>query len=72
LYQKLEAGATVKGGASSPPTRGWGFRAAHFYEWYAKFEENNLALLYQEHKASGEESTFFKLISGDKAEERGH
>jgi len=30
--------------------------------WFAKFEENELALLYQEHKASGEDSTFFKLV----------
>lgn len=31
-------------------------------EWFAKFEEENLAFLYQEQKASGEDSTFFKLI----------
>ncbi len=34
-------------------------------EWFAKFEENNLAFLYQEEKASGEDSTFFKLVSRD-------
>ncbi len=31
-------------------------------EWFAKFEEESLAFLYQERKASGEESTFFKLV----------
>ena len=31
-------------------------------EWFEKFEESDLALLYQEEKASGEGSTFFKLI----------
>lgn len=32
-------------------------------EWFEKFEQNNLAFLYQEQKASGEDSTFFKLVS---------
>ena len=32
-------------------------------DWFAKFEENRLAFLYQERKASGEDSTFFKLIA---------
>jgi len=32
-------------------------------EWFEKFEENGLAFLYQEEKASGEDSTFFKLVS---------
>ena len=31
-------------------------------EWFAKFDSNNLAFLYQEEKASGEDSTFFKLV----------
>ncbi|MBW3608679.1 MAG: hypothetical protein KY463_10035 [Actinobacteria bacterium] len=31
-------------------------------EWFAKFEQENLAFLYQEEKASGEDSTFFKLV----------
>lgn len=30
-------------------------------DWFAKFEESNLAFLYQEKKMSGEDSTFFKL-----------
>jgi hypothetical protein len=32
-------------------------------EWFEKFEENKLALLYQDEKASGEDSTFFKLVN---------
>jgi len=32
-------------------------------EWFAKFEENELAFLYQEQKASGEDSTFFKVVN---------
>ncbi|HYZ28252.1 MAG TPA: hypothetical protein VE570_04285 [Thermoleophilaceae bacterium] len=31
-------------------------------EWFQKFDENNLAFLYQERKATGEDSTFFKLV----------
>ena len=31
-------------------------------EWFNKFDEKNLAFLYQEQKASGEDSTFFKLV----------
>ena len=31
-------------------------------EWFEKFEKENLAFLYQEEKASGEDSTFFKLV----------
>lgn len=31
-------------------------------EWFAKFDQNDLAFLYQEHKSSGEDSTFFKLV----------
>ena len=32
-------------------------------EWFEKFDDNDLAFLYQAHKASGEDSTFFKLVS---------
>ena len=32
-------------------------------EWFDKFEQENLAFLYQERKASGEDSTFFKLVN---------
>lgn len=31
-------------------------------DWFETFEESGLALLYQEHKASGEDSTFNKLV----------
>lgn len=31
-------------------------------EWFEKFDRENLAFLYQEQKASGEDSTFFKLV----------
>lgn len=32
-------------------------------DWFEKFEENELAFLYQEEKKSGEGSTFFKLVN---------
>jgi hypothetical protein len=32
-------------------------------EWFRIFDANHLAFLYQESKASGEDSTFFKLVS---------
>jgi hypothetical protein len=32
-------------------------------DWFQKFDDSNLAFLYQEQKASGEDSTFFKLVS---------
>ncbi len=32
-------------------------------EWFEKFDQNDLAFLYQQEKASGEDSTFFKLVS---------
>jgi hypothetical protein len=31
-------------------------------DWFAKFEEENLAFLYQDEKKDGETSTFFKLL----------
>jgi hypothetical protein len=31
-------------------------------DWFAKFEENGLAFLYQPQKADGGDSTFFKLV----------
>lgn len=34
-------------------------------EWFEKFEESNLAFLYQDTKEDGETSTFFKLVSRD-------
>ncbi len=37
-------------------------------EFFEKFDEKNLAFLYQEHTSSGEESRFFKLVSRDASE----
>ena len=34
-----------------------------WYRWFQVFDDNGLAFLYQEKKASGEDSTFFKLVS---------
>ncbi len=31
-------------------------------DWFSTFDENELAFLHQEHKAGGEDSTFFKLV----------
>lgn len=31
-------------------------------DWFEKFDDNDLAFLYQEKKSSGEDSTFFKLV----------
>jgi hypothetical protein len=32
-------------------------------EWFRRFDEKNLCFLYQEEKATGEGSTFFRLLS---------
>jgi hypothetical protein len=32
-------------------------------DWFSKFEDSKLAFLYQSEKASGEKSTFFKLVN---------
>ncbi|WP_127131561.1 hypothetical protein [Georgenia sp. SYP-B2076] len=32
-------------------------------DWFAKFDDGSLAFLYQEQKADGSDSTFFKLVS---------
>ena len=34
-------------------------------EWFRKFDESGLEFLYQEQKASGEGSTFFKLVKSE-------
>jgi hypothetical protein len=34
-------------------------------EWFRKFDEQELALLYQEQKAGGEDSTFARLVRRD-------
>lgn len=44
-------------------------------EWFEKFDERNLALLYQENTAGGEKSNFNKIVSretAEGAEEYGH
>lgn len=41
-------------------------------EFFQKFDEKNLAFLYQDHTSSGEESRFFKLVSRDTAEHKAH
>ena len=38
-------------------------------EWFQKFDERNLALLYQEETAGGEKSNFNKIVSSETAEE---
>ena len=37
-------------------------------EWFEKFDERNLALLYQEETASGERSNFNKIVSRETAD----
>jgi hypothetical protein len=37
-------------------------------EWFEKFEESDLAFLYQQQKADGSDSTFFKLVSRDRSD----
>ncbi len=39
-------------------------------EFFKKFDEKNLAFLYQDRTASGEPSYFFKLVSRDTAEHK--
>ena len=36
--------------------------------WFEKFDENGLAFMYQERQSSGEDSTFFKLVSRETAQ----
>lgn len=40
-------------------------------EWFEKFDEKELSFLYQDKKADGQESTFFKLVSRETAEDKG-
>jgi hypothetical protein len=39
-------------------------------EWFEKFDENDLALLYQEETADGKKSNFNKLVSRAAAEDK--
>lgn len=36
-------------------------------DWFAKFEDSNLAFVFQHQKASGEDSTFFRLVDRDRS-----
>lgn len=38
-------------------------------EWFRKFDENNLAFVYQAKRADGGDSTFFRLVRRDAVEE---
>jgi len=38
------------------------FNPVDWDQWFEVFDDRGLAFLYQEHKASGEDSTFFKLV----------
>jgi hypothetical protein len=39
------------------------FEHVDWDEWFRVFDDRDLAFLYQEQKASGEDSTFFKLVN---------
>lgn len=39
-------------------------------EWFKAFEENQLAFVYEDERAAGHRSTFNKLVSRERAEER--
>jgi hypothetical protein len=41
-------------------------------EWFEKFDEQHLALLFQEETASGQKSSFNKIVSRETAEEVEH
>jgi hypothetical protein len=41
-------------------------------EFFNKFDEKNLAFLYQDKTSSGEESRFFNLVTRDTAEHKSH
>ena len=38
------------------------FDEVEWDQWFQVFDDKDLAFLYQAHKASGEDSTFFKLV----------
>src|SRR5438309_4590918 len=41
-------------------------------EFFRKFDEKNLAFLYQDETSSGEQSRFFKLVSRETANDKSH
>ena len=40
-------------------------RHIEWEQWFEKFDKEKLAFLYQEHKANGDDSTFFRLVNRD-------
>jgi hypothetical protein len=69
-----------KGGASiiriefpdAPHSKHDALEEISWEEFFEKFDESNLALLYQEETAGGEQSNFNKLIGRETAEAREH
>jgi hypothetical protein len=57
-------GRRARGAAHRLPGGAGEDRLEHieWQEWFRKFEESDLAHLYQQRKADGSDSTFFKLI----------
>ena len=53
-----------------PECEGRQSRGDHLDEFFEKFDESNLALLYQEETASGQRSNFNKLVGRETAEAR--
>jgi hypothetical protein len=43
-----------------------GLEAIEWDAWFSVFDERNLAFLYQERKADGNESNFFRLVNPDR------
>lgn len=41
-------------------------------DWFRAFDDNNLALVYQETTSSSERSNFNKLVARETADARGH
>ncbi len=57
---------------NAPNTKEGSLEEISWEEFFSKFDESNLALLYQEETASGEKSNFNKLIGRETAEARRH
>lgn len=67
-HQGEEAGLLridFPGGAGNPP-----LEPIDWADFFEKFEEANLAMVYQEEKADGEESYFCKFVARDSAAEK--
>lgn len=57
----------MPGGASTPP-----LEPISWDDFFEKFDEANLAFVYQDEKADGEPSFFSKLVSRDSVSESAH